>query len=334
MNIGYLGSVKGHSGMEVYSKKLYTALRKEEIEITQKEPYRLLKPDFLNHLLLEPFHMKTNEDLVHITNQDLFSGLILPEKPKKVVTVHDIFPYLRGFSGPFYSWMAKRYVHNLEKYADKIIAVSGFTKEQLLENTDVTESKIEVVYQGVDLKQFKPKKSESEFDRYYLHVGSELGRKNIPELIDLFEEIRENKQDAKLIRVGALSEDVRKHIEKSDLKLGEDIVYKTDISTQRLVELYSNAEKLLFPSKAEGFGRPMIESLACGTPVVAYNTKPMSEVLPKSMLVTLNSTEQFVEKSVSEQESAEECRKIAEKFRWSKTAERTVKIYQEMKKTV
>ncbi|PSH02159.1 MAG: hypothetical protein BRC26_01980 [Nanohaloarchaea archaeon QH_8_44_6] len=106
------------------------------------------------------------------------------------------------------------------------------------------------------------------------------------------------------------------------------MIYESDITDEKLVALYSNAEKLLFPSHGEGFGRPMLESLACGTPVVAYDKRPMSEILPEDMLV--DEDVEFMKKAVESKFEDEVCRGIAQKYTWNKTAEKTIMTYRKL----
>ncbi|MBC5792914.1 MAG: glycosyltransferase family 4 protein [Nanohaloarchaea archaeon] len=324
MEITYVGSSTGYAGVEIYSQELKRELEKKDIEVNQVEPATKLKPHFLNHLLMNSRELGS-EGVVHVTNQDLMSGFFM-KKGKMVVTVHDIFPYL-GYSGPIYSQISRFYVRNIERKADKIIAISEFTRDQLIENTDITDERIEVIYQGVDLETFCPKEgSPFEFD-YFLHVGSEIDRKNIEGLIEIFSDIKEEK-DVKLVRVGNQKEETKNLIESKDLE--DDVIYVDNITTEKLVKIYSGAEKLLFPSEAEGFGRPMIESLACGTPVVAFDRSPMNEVLPEEMLVDWNDQERFVEKALESSDT--DCRSIADNYSWERTAEETVEVYRQLGK--
>ncbi|MFB6144027.1 MAG: glycosyltransferase family 4 protein [Candidatus Nanohaloarchaea archaeon] len=294
-------------------------------DVKKISPSEILKPWFLNKLLLNPLKFwSMRGEKVHVTNQDDLATFLPLPKMDLSVTVHDIFPYAEDYSGPVYSLMARLYVRNLERHADRIIAISEATKEQLLENTAIEEDRIEVVYQGVDTEIFRPVEEEPEYDNYFLHVGSEIERKNIPGLIQIFEKIKEERHEALLVRVGRMSSDTEELIEDSSLKIGEDIVYVDSVDTEELVKLYSHAEKLLFPSHGEGFGRPMIESLACGTPVVAYNRKPMSEVLPEDMLV--QDKEFFVKNSLKDSDEIRRCRSLGENFGWEETAKSILEV--------
>lgn len=331
MEVGFFADIQGYSGVDVYSRNLYKELS-NRTNLKHIKPKSFLKPNFLNKLFLNPLQLKKiKTDLIHLTSQDFLAGFFIGTKADKlVVTVHDIFPFLEGQSGPVYSWMAKRYIKNIKNHADKIIAVSNATKDQILKNTDIKPNKIKVIYEGVDSDVFKPVEADLGYGKYFLHVGSELKRKNIPGLMKIFKEIKEIESKVKLVRVGWLKRKTERLLKNLDLKLGEDVIYRESISTRSLVKLYSNAEKLLFPSLGEGFGLPILESLACGTPVIAFNKKPMSELLPKEMLCGKGNLEKFAKKALSYELSKTKCREIAKRFSWEKTAKRTLGVYKDV----
>ncbi len=321
--IALYGYYRENSGVQIYTRKLLEQYEGRD-DIKGVEPYRALKPRFLNQALLNPVKLRrTNSELIHITNQDDLSTYFLPKAQNLVVTVHDIFRYTRGKS--IDKKRGELYLSNIEKHADKIITISKATKKSIIKNTGLDQEDIEVIYQGVDTQTFKPE-GETEYSKYILHVGTEIERKNVKELIQIFSDLKKKHSDLKLVRVGQPAKQTKKEIKKQNLKIGEDIIYENNISFERLKALYTNAEKLAFPSKAEGFGRPMIESLACRTPVVAYNKEPMNEVLPQEMLA--NNKQEFVDKLT--QKTKTDCRGIAKKYNWEKTAEQTLQIYQNL----
>jgi glycosyltransferase involved in cell wall biosynthesis len=324
------GYRKGHSGVCIYTEKLFDALKHLDAgyEFELSEPGRKLRPRAMNQILLNNFKLRNQRsEIVHLTNQDDLGTLFpFPNVDNLVVTVHDLFRKTDP-SAPLDGFRSSRYIRNIEKHADKVIAISEATKQQLIKHSEVEENKIEVIYQGVDTEEFKPQ-GEVEYDEYILHVGTEIPRKNAEGLINIFEKYREINSDAKLIRVGEMSEKVKQRLKNSDLKLGEDIIYEEDVSFNCLKALYTNAEKLAFPSHAEGFGRPIVESLACGTPVIAYDKKPMNEILPGEMLADFEDEEEFVQKLTEDYE--EDTRKIARRFSWEDTARQTVELYREL----
>lgn len=328
MKVNLYGYYRENSGVQIYSKKLLESLKTLPLEVEAVEPPSILKPKALNQFLFNSIVMRNmDSDILHLTNQDDLSTILqMPQIDNLVVTVHDIFRH-HGESGKLDEIRGKRYIENLEKHADKVIAISEFTKEELLENSELTEDQIRVIYQGVDSEVFRPEGS-TEYGKFILHVGTEIPRKNIGGLMEVFSRLKEINPEYKLVRVGEMSKKTKKIIEEKDLLIGEDIVYEEDVSLTRLKALYNDAQKLAFPSKAEGFGRPMVEALACDTPVVAYDRKPMNEILPTNMLVDFEDEQALAEKLDSEIEG--NFQEMAERFNWEKTAEETLKVYEEL----
>lgn len=317
VTIGYFAETKGHGGIATYSREL---LRHLEDSVDHVRPPTLLRPWAANKLLCNNIALRRMDDeVIHITHQGDLSFLGPVPDRTLVVTVHDIFPYLEGHSGPVSTWMAERYVRRLEDDADQVIAISEATEEQLLEHTDVPADRITVIYQGIDTDTYH--RTQETDEHLYLHVGSGLDRKNIDGLIEIFAGIHEQDPDARLVRVGGFTEDQRTRIREAGLE--DAIGTVSDITTEELVDLYSAARCLLFPSTGEGFGRPMLEALACGTPVIAFDRKPMAEVLPDAMLV--DDQEAFVRAALDP--PGADCRAIASGYSWEETAERTMDVY-------
>jgi glycosyltransferase involved in cell wall biosynthesis len=111
---------------------------------------------------------------------------------------------------------------------------------------------------------------------YLLHVGSNIPRKRLDVLLAVFAELRRRGNELRLVQVGgpwpaALAEQIAR------LEIGPLITQVRNLSREQLAELYRRASVVLVPSEAEGFGLPVIESLACGTPVVASDIPTLRE---------------------------------------------------------
>ncbi len=112
---------------------------------------------------------------------------------------------------------------------------------------------------------------------YVLHVGSTIPRKNIPLLLEVFAAARVVRPDLHLVQVGGTwSEAHRADIARRGL--APYIEQKRGISRSELAAVYAGAAVVLVPSLAEGFGLPIIESLACGAPVIASDIPVLREV--------------------------------------------------------
>ena len=113
-------------------------------------------------------------------------------------------------------------------------------------------------------------------NRFLLHVGSSLPRKNRRMLLRMVPALG-SRWDGKIVFAGqAMNTDLRS--EALALGLSDGIIEATSLNHETLVALYSRCEVFVFPSYSEGFGWPLIEAQACGAPVIASNLEPMPEV--------------------------------------------------------
>jgi len=128
-------------------------------------------------------------------------------------------------------------------------------------------------------------------------------------------------------------EDLRNRV--SDLDLEKQTLFPGVVSDERLIELYQNAALLVFPSRYEGFGLPVLEAMACGCPVVSSNAASLPEVAgDAAILVDPNDTDGFagaMSRVLEDSEKATELRTRglaqAARFTWERTARETIAVY-------
>jgi glycosyltransferase involved in cell wall biosynthesis len=233
------------------------------------------------------FEMLTNSPDILFIPSHVFP-IIHPKKT--VMTIHDVaarkFPnsYSR-FSRWYTLWSAKFALKNLWK----IIVPSEFTKEELASFGFPTK-KVEVIPHGYD-KNYKvvedKKKINSILKKYKIKkpfvmtIGRLEEKKNTVNIIKSFNKIRiKNKElKIKLLLVGQDGygfEKVEEEIKNSNYK--EDIIRPGWVDEEDLVYLMNATEVFLFPSLYEGFGLPVLEAFACGTPVLASRGSSLEEV--------------------------------------------------------
>jgi glycosyltransferase involved in cell wall biosynthesis len=221
----------------------------------------------------------------------LFHGLTgeLPRginktKIKTIVTVHDLifvrYPEL-------YSYIDRRIHLEKVKYstkvADRIIAISEQTKNDIVEFLKVEPSRIDVIYQGCH-QIFKEKISHEEKSEvlkkyslpkdFILNVGTINERKNILNLVKAVQKTTHN-----LVVVGSKTEYFNK-IEaflQTDGQLRKRIHFLEKVPLKDLAALYQTAELFVYPSIFEGFGIPIVEALFSGTPVISSTGSCFSE---------------------------------------------------------
>jgi len=210
---------------------------------------------------------------------------------KLVVTIHDLIhltdpTFRRTLAARFY---ARPMFNLVARRADRIIANSEFTKQQIVERLAVSPSKVTVAYLGVS-ERFRPHDHHEAFFRvsplldvtrpYILFVGNLKPHKNVKTLIRAFAQICAHGDfDFQLAILG----DDRKWkpglvLESTRLGLAERVRFVPHVPYQDLPWVYAAAEILVMPSSIEGFGLPVLEAMASGTPVVCSRAGSLPEV--------------------------------------------------------
>ncbi|NLG50940.1 MAG: glycosyltransferase family 4 protein [Chloroflexi bacterium] len=236
-------------------------------------------------------------DLYHLTTQTLAS-LLLTQRFRRpvVVTVHDIIPYLvrhdPALNTLHHSLDASFYRLSLAgiKRADGLLAVSEYTRRTLIEALGLPAHKIHVVYPHMDLTLFHPQPVPDSFlakyglnrdAEYVLYVGTNDPRKNLPTVVQALAILRARGRNVKLLRIGAdpFAREkalVQRLIARWDMQ--QHIIFFAGVSDADLALFYNVGRLLAFPSFYEGFGIPVVEAMASGTPVVCSPAASLREV--------------------------------------------------------
>lgn len=283
-------------------------------------------------------------DLFHFPN-----FILRPVKSgKTIATIHDLafrrFPqYIEKKNLDFLNNNIPRTLAKV----NKIIAVSEFTKKELLSFYPLPEEKIRVIHEGVD-ENFRKIEEKGDFERikrkynlpekFFLWVGTIEPRKNISGLLQAWAIFKERRQsDCKLVIVGQWGwnyQDFRKELEK--LKTSGEIIFTQYVADREMPSIYSLAQVFLFPSIYEGFGLPPLEAMACGVPVIT--TPALSEVVEEAALkVSPENVEEMalamakvLENKDLREELIQKGFKQVEKFSWEKAAQQTLNLYEEV----
>ncbi len=270
-----------------------------------------------------------------------------------VVTVHDLIPLI--FSGRFFSQLQKNYFVTLLKRisvrARRIIAVSQNTKNDIIRFFGVPENQIRVIYEGVS-SDFHPFKDPSLFDtvrkrygipvadRFILYVGLLKPHKNLRILIQTVRRLRrEGKIAEKLLMIGTKSKNgtpEEKYL--SEISSDQDLLHIDRVGGSDLPIFYNMASVFVLPSLYEGFGLPVLEAFACGTPVIISNRASLPEIAGDAALsFEADSEENLAETILKITQNAklgDELRergiRRAREFSWTKMARETVKVYEEV----
>lgn len=215
----------------------------------------------------------------------------LPQTARTVVTIHDLaFKY---YPETFPSRDARRlswFTDEAVRRADRLIAVTEATKRDLLRSyAGLDEEKIRVIRHGFDPARFDPEPGPEDgrilrgyglvSRRYALFVGAIQPRKNIGGLLDAFARVRERIPEMRLVIVGArawLWQGIERAV--SEHRFRDDIVMAGAVRPEDLPVFYRHARMFVYPSFYEGFGLPILEAMACGTPVITSDNSSLPEV--------------------------------------------------------
>ena len=289
----------------------------------------------VNRLGINPLFLLKNLDIFHTSSYDLPK----PKKTKLVVVVHDVIhkAYPLGHSKKTIEDVDKKLI-NILPQADRIIAVSENTKNDILRFYKINSDKIDVIYSGIDDNIYKLPKKDSSLGKYLLFVGTIEPRKNVSGLINAYHILKTKyKIPHKLIIAGMLGwsyNDVPLLVEK--LKLQNDVEFTGYITRERTNILYNNADVFIYPSFYEGFGFPILEAFKCGAAVVTSNTSSCAELAKDAaLLVNPSDTEEIAESifKIISDENLKQTLQLkglnrAKEFSWKNTANNTLKLFE------
>jgi glycosyltransferase involved in cell wall biosynthesis len=266
-----------------------------------------------------------------------------------VVTVHDIrTEFLPQHESLIQKIYLNRFTEQLRSwYATRIIAVSESTKNDLINRLNVPAEKITVIYEGVDLNHFNlnKRKEKERLERttekygikapYILFVGTVQPRKNLSRLIQAFSLICSKYPALDLIiagKKGWLAEEIYQLPDK--LKISSKVKFIDYVDYVDLPYLYAGAELFAFPSLYEGFGLPILESLAMGTKVLTANISSMPEVGGDLAVYTSPENPQEIAEGLARGLDGKldlvEAEAWVKKFSWQEAARKTLAVFDDV----
>jgi glycosyltransferase involved in cell wall biosynthesis len=295
------------TSMEIYSNNLEYALKLIAGNLLKVNSYTPSIPKWLSKCKL-PYGItiryaryfsylnqarKNQGKINHIIDQSYAHLLNILDFKKTIITVHDLIPILAwknlipGLSYPHFPLLYKLSIASLSK-ARAIIAVSQSTKNDLITYCGLDASNITVIHNGIN-KSFYSFSNEKKiisrehfgFPDINTHIVLIVGTQSYKNILISFKVACKLQHILnKNLQVVWLGAHNQMSIEYSKLfNLKNRVITLRDLNLNQLVELYNSVDCLLFPSLYEGFGLPLLEAMACGTPVITSNVASIPEVV-------------------------------------------------------
>ncbi|WP_264782112.1 glycosyltransferase family 1 protein [Haladaptatus sp. T7] len=276
-------------------------------------------------------------DVYHIADQNMASLAYYDTFSPAVVTIHDLV-WLTRPTGPIDQVLGRILFHGI-KTADNLIAISEFTKKDLLQLYPSAQGKTSLVYNGVDqqyrdvsdkeITEIRNKYDLNKNTRYLLHLGTDKPTKNIGTLLDIIKKLPD---DVNLVRTKPLQ---NSESYSNALDISNKINNIGFVPHEDLPALYAAVDIYINTSRYEGFGLPPLEAMAVGTPVVTSNAASLPEVVGNAgILCNPEDTKKYVRKINNiftdpdlRNRLKDKSRKRARSFSWESCGEETLAVY-------
>ena len=351
MKIRLLSCSNAHTGIGRYSQELHSYYLQEKLNSTyycrekvpllhsQKYFFPLPKnfrtqfgPFFLNKAL-------TSDDSVTVHHADYVdSGSILNRKEIKskiIITIHDAIPFIYPKNNSFKE-LYHHYLTICDQNADALIVVSEQSKLDVMKFTSIQDSKIHVIYNGINHSMFYPsiKTIPNLVFTMRYHGGLSMGHKNTQLLLHTAKLLEDRNISFRMELSGSNPNSSGLPKLAHELKL-KNVFFTGFIPNQNLQSFLSGSDLFLYPSLYEGFGFPPLEAMACGVPVLSSNGGSLNEILSGSALLRNPDVEEFAStiedlmnnSTLLNELKTKSIQKAAE-FTWEKCAKKTIDLYQ------
>ncbi|MBI5037793.1 MAG: glycosyltransferase family 4 protein [Candidatus Kerfeldbacteria bacterium] len=312
--------------------------------------YNKFLPFAYSHMLISAYLLKHNLDVFHSP----ITSVPLTYPKKTVVTVHDLAIYKNPAWFPSQIFSTRLLVPRAVSTADHIIAVSESTKQDLKELFNVPSRKVTVTHEGVDVRPVRVHNTKIDsLDRFKLgkrfifFMGTLEPRKNVSALLRAYKKFLES--DARYPKVSFAQYQLVlagakgfKHEEIFDLirqlKLQRQVKYLGYVTHNQKIALMKRAACFAFPSSYEGFGLPVLEAMALGTPVITSNVSSLPEIAGKAALLVNPENDQEIARALQKLLSDPSLQKrlglVGEKqaarFSWDEVARKTLVVYKKV----
>lgn len=277
-------------------------------------------------------------DLFHVPSIDI----PLFQNYPTIISIHDLIPFILPQYYPAYSFLYLPVLRYTAKRARIIIVPSGSTAGDVNRILKIPFEKIRIIPDAAE-KQFSKKGDPEEdglilekfkiHEDFFLTVINDRPHKNLNGLLKAFFALKENK--CQLAIVGKIDDCFHRLVKKAGFE--QRVLFLGYVSDAQLASLYRTCLVFVFPSIYEGFGLPPLEALACGAAVISSNTSSLPEVVGQAGLFIEPGNSASIAEAMLKilhdvslrEDLKDKALKRASLFSWKKTAQLTLKAYEE-----
>lgn len=335
-------------------------------ELTKAKNLKVVELDIPHYSISEQTklikYLNTEKfDVVHFTQ---FNHPVA-YRGKFVTTIHDLtlVGHLHYFN------LGKQLAYNTvmkdaAKRSAKVIAISQYTKDDIIEFFHIKDDQIRVIYHGIDHARFNNKienriervakfKKDSEIaGDYILYTGMWKKHKNLKRMFEAYEQYLISSQalspksqvlskQPQLVMVGAIDEkepEILAEIDRINAKFDKKMILTVGPKYgEELVTAYAGALLYMIPSLSEGFGWPPLEAMACGVPVIASKESCIPEILGDAPIYFNPYEVKEIKDAIEKVAGDADLRAVltkkgleqVKKYDWEKTAQQTLEVYEE-----
>ena len=304
-------------------------------------------------VLASKFNIESSEIKQYKNEIDLFHALdyFIPtlKNCPTLATVMDTIPltHPQWVTNSLLNFVKTKIWRSAIEKVDHVVTISNFSKDEILKNTNIHESKVSVIPLGVSDRFFKNSNKLSELIKilpmlprqFFLAVGTIQPRKNFENLISAHQLLpKDYKENYPLVLVGRYGwgcDDLMKALRSNEYK---NVIWLEYVQDNVLSSLISLCSVLVVPSLYEGFGLPVLEGFASKVPVISSNTTALPEVGSKYS-IQIDSTDAYelssamrnvVDHRASYNKIIDDAYLYAKDYSWSNTAKKTLSLYKKI----
>lgn len=299
--------------------------------------------------------------LTEVFRYALFAGSLAKEVEHEIIHAHDWLTILAALEAKRYGhkplvlhihaletdrsglWVDKR-IFAIEKYgmeqADQIIAVSQYTKNNIVQYYGIAPEKITVIHNGIYCNGNESASKDAEKNKHHkmvLFLGRITHQKGPSFFIDIAKRVLEKKPDVQFVLAGT-GDLLTEMIERTaSLRIGKNVHFTGFLDNEHVREIYKLADVYVMPSVSEPFGLSALEALSYNVPAVIAKQSGVSEVLRHTLIADFWDTESMADKILAlldhcalRKTSLAHTRDDLNAITWDKTAEKIINIYKKI----